>query len=49
MGLERPDYMLSTVSMVHVWGHQLELGLPGEGDGLLVGSTGLIVQDLEIN
>jgi hypothetical protein len=26
-----------------------KLGLPGKGDGMLAGCTGLVVQDLEIN
>jgi hypothetical protein len=34
---------------MHVWGHQLKLGLPGDSDGMLVGCTSLVVEDLEIN
>ena len=34
---------------MHVQGNQLELALPGVRDGVLVGCTGLVVEDLEIN
>jgi hypothetical protein len=34
---------------MHVWGYQLKLGLPGDSDGMLVGCTSLVVEDLEIN
>jgi hypothetical protein len=49
MGLECPDRTLSLVPTMHIWGHKLKCGLPGDGDGMLVGCTSLIVQDLEIN
>ncbi len=38
-----------SIATMHLRGHQLKLGLPCERDGLLVGSTGLIVKDLEID
>jgi hypothetical protein len=47
--LESSDGAFCTIATMHLWGHQLKLGLPCEHDGLLVGSTGLIVEDLEIN
>ncbi len=49
MVLEGPDCMLSLVATMHVWGHQLKLGLPGDSDGVLVGCTSLVVKDLEID
>ncbi len=49
MGLERSDCLLSTVPGMHIQRDQLKLGLPGKGDGVLAGHTGLVVQDLEIN
>ncbi len=49
MVLESPDYTLSPVATMHVWGHQLKLGLPDDSDGMLVGCTSLVVEDLEIN
>ena len=39
----------SSVATVHLRGHQLKLGLPSAHDGLLVGSAGLIIQDLEVH
>ncbi len=45
VGLERSDCLLSTVLAMHIWRDQLKLGLPGKGDGVLVGRTGLVVQD----
>ncbi len=47
--LESSDGAFRTIATMHLWRHQLKLGLPCERDGLLVGSTGLIVEDLEIN
>ncbi len=47
--LERSDCTLSMVLVMHISRDQLKLGLPGKGDGVLVGRTGLVVQDLEIN
>jgi hypothetical protein len=44
--LESLNCALSMVTEMHVRGDQLKLGLPCEGDGLLVGCTGLVVQDL---
>jgi hypothetical protein len=44
--LESSDGPFHTIAMMHLWGHQLKLGLPCERDGLLLGSTGLIVKDL---
>ncbi len=49
MALEGSDGAFRTIATMHLWGHQLKPGLPCERDGLLVGSTGLIVKDLEIN
>ncbi len=49
MVLESPDCTLSPVAMMHVWGYQLKLGLPGDSDGMLLGYTSLIVEDLEID
>ena len=49
MVLESPDCTLSPVATMHVWGYQLKLGLPGDSDGMLVGCTSLVVEDLEIN
>ncbi len=46
---EGPDGPLSPIATMHIWGHQLKLGSPGDGDGVLVGRTSLVVQDLEIN
>ncbi len=34
---------------MHVWGYQLKLGLPGDSDGMLVGCTSFVVEDLEID
>ncbi len=34
---------------MHIRRDQMKLGLPGKGDGVLVGRTGLVVQDLEID
>jgi hypothetical protein len=41
VGLECSDYLLSTVLAMHIWRDKLKLGLPGKGDGMLVGLTGL--------
>ncbi len=49
MVFEGPDGPLSSIATMYIWGHQLKLGLPGDGDGVLVGHTSLVVQDLEIN
>ncbi len=49
VGLERSDCSHSTVPAMHIRKDQMKLGLPGEGGGVLVGRTGLIVQDLEID
>jgi len=49
VGLERSDSSLCSVAAMHIRRYQLKLGLPGDGDGVLVGRTGLIVQDLEVN
>ena len=49
VGFEGSDGPLSLVAAVHIRGDQLELGLPGDSDGLFVGCTGLIVQDLELD
>ncbi len=49
MVFEGLDGTLSPIVTMHIWGHQLKLGLPGDGDGVLVGCTSLVVQDLEIN
>ena len=49
MVFEGPDGPLSPIATMHIWGHQLKLGLPGDGDGVLVGRISLVVQDLEIN
>ena len=48
MGFEGLDGPLDAVAAVHIQGDQLELGLPGDSDGLFVGCTGLVVQDLEL-
>ena len=47
--LEGSDGPLRSIAAVHFWGHQLKLGMPFERDGLFVGSTGLIVEDLEVH
>ena len=47
--LEGSDGPLRSIAAVHFAGHQLELGMPSERDGLFVGSTGLIVEDLEVH
>ncbi len=49
MGLQRSDSTLSSVSAMHIWRYQPKLGVPGDGDGVLVGCTGLIVKDLEVD
>jgi hypothetical protein len=41
--------MLCPIAMMPVRGYQLKLSLLGEGDGLLVCCTGLIVHDLQVN
>lgn len=46
--LEGSDGPLRSIAAVHFWGHQLKLGMPIEHDGLFVGTTGLIVEDLEV-
>jgi hypothetical protein len=48
VGLEHSDCLLSTVLVMHNQRDQLKLGLLGKGGGMLVGHTGLVVQDLEI-
>ncbi len=48
VGLEHSDCLLSTVPAMHIWRDQLKLGLPGKGDDVRSGHTGLVVQDLEI-
>jgi hypothetical protein len=49
VGLQRSDSTFSSVSAMHIWRYQLKLGLPGDGDGVLVGRTGLIVKDLKVD
>ena len=34
---------------MHIWRHQLKLALPGDSDGVLVGCTCLVVEELKIN
>ena len=49
MSLESPDSLLSLIVVIHICGHELKLDLPGDSDGMLVGRTSLVVEDLEIN
>jgi hypothetical protein len=49
VGFESSDDLLGPVATMHIRRDQLKLGLPGDGDGLFVGCTGLIVQDLELD
>jgi hypothetical protein len=34
---------------MHVWGNELECGVPLEGDNLFIRRAGFVIQDLEIN
>lgn len=47
--LEGSDGPLCSITAVHFWGHQLKLGMPFERDGLFVGSTRLVVEDLKVH
>jgi hypothetical protein len=47
--LKSADGALRPIPAVHVWGDELELGFPLDGDGFLVRGASLIVENLEVN
>ena len=49
MGFECPDRSLGCIASVDIWWDELVLGLPFFSNIVLVLTTGLIVQDLEVN
>ena len=49
MVLEGANGTLRPITPMHVWGDELECGVPLEGDGVFIRRAGFIIQDLEIN
>ncbi len=48
MILECANWAFHLIAAMHVWRHKLESGIPFEGDWFFIGSTGFVIQDLEI-